>query len=125
MVAVQTGRDMFFSSKKRKRFQKDAGWSRMRICGVCLLGHSYEELHARIIHTIDVTYEGKYHLPIRDEKKGKEKKGSAGHRGRRWHGAYCIHHSTKFFSYKVFDLDAGGSYASYTCTLLCVLLCTS
>jgi hypothetical protein len=39
--------------KKKKRLQKGDGSSRMGICGACLLGHSYEELDTRIIHTID------------------------------------------------------------------------
>jgi hypothetical protein len=80
----------------------------MRVCGACLLGHSYEEQDARIIRTIDEYTKagGKYHLPTRDEKKkGKEKKVctfSAGHRGRRWHGEVTgVHHSAKFFSYTV------------------------
>jgi hypothetical protein len=105
----------------------------MRICGACLLGHSYEELDARIIRTIDeYTKAGSISFcRLGTKKKGKEKKVctfSAGHRGRRWHGevtgAYCIHHSTKFFSYKVFDfrdLDAGCSYwVIYTCTVFSV-----
>jgi hypothetical protein len=83
----------------------------------------YEELDRRT--------RGKYHLPTRDEKKGKKKKGSAGHRGRRWQGAYCVHHTVRsFFHIKFFDfgdLAAGDSYGViYTFTLLvlyCVFFC--
>lgn len=81
----------------------------MRICGACLLGHSYEELDARIIRTIDeYTKAGGKNIICRlgTKKKGQGKKKvctfSAGHRGRRWHGEVTgVHHSTKFFSYTV------------------------
>jgi hypothetical protein len=92
----------------------------MGICGACLLGHSYEELDTRIIHTIDSIRKLGVNIICRlgAEKKGKEKKCLQIFRRTSWETlawkSNCKHHSTKFFLYKVFDfgdLDAGGSYS--------------
>jgi hypothetical protein len=76
MLAVQAGiipHTCFFFSKK-KPVSEGRLVEQMRICGAC--GHSYEELDARIIRTIDEYTKagGKYHLPTRDVKKREIKK---------------------------------------------------
>lgn len=82
---------------KKKKFQKGAGSSRCAFAARV----SLDTLTKNWMHAIDVR--GVNIICRLGTKKSERKKSSAGHRGRRWHGAYCIHHSTKFFSYKVFD----------------------
>jgi hypothetical protein len=103
MLAVQAGimhnsPHMFL--KKGNGFRRALGRAGCTFAAR-LLGHTYEELDARIIRTIGeyAKARGKYHLPTRDEKKGKEKKGctfSAGHRAGR--SNWCL----LYTSYEVF-----------------------